>query len=119
MRSLKRGNGNVMHRDDERKGYEEDHSDRDDYPEEVWEEMQLEKWRAEHGSDDDYLNEEPDPDFEEERLEKLAQGNMSDEEYEEFNREILTTEGFEKWKQERDSRRSNKPEDIAGKGTIT
>jgi hypothetical protein len=56
---------------DEREGYEEDHSDRDDYPEEVWEEMQLEKWQAEH-RDDDYLA-TPEPEIDDaERLEKLS-----------------------------------------------
>jgi hypothetical protein len=57
---------------DEREGYEEDHSDRDDYPEEVWEEMQLEKWQAEHRDDDHLAASEPEID-DDERLEKLAQ----------------------------------------------
>jgi hypothetical protein len=95
-----------MSGDDEREGYEEDHTDRDDYPEEVWEQMQLEKWHAEHRDDE---LEELEPEIDEDaRLETLAQGNMSDEEYEQFNREILTPEGFEEWKQERDARRANK-----------
>lgn len=58
-----------MQGDDEREGYEEDHADRDDYPEEVWEQMQLEKWQAEHGGDDEPDAPEPD---DRERLEKLA-----------------------------------------------
>ncbi len=98
--------------DDERAGYEEDHSDRDDYPEEVWEEIQAERRRLEGGDDDDHLDVEPDPDFEDRRLEKLAQGDMSDDEYEQFNREILTPEGFEEWKRKRDERRAK----LRGKG---
>jgi hypothetical protein len=47
----------------EREGYEEDHSDRDDYPEEVWEQMQLEKWEA--NNKDDELYEELDPEEDE------------------------------------------------------
>ena len=38
---------------DERAGYEEDHEDRDDYPEEVWDQIQAERRRLEGESDDD------------------------------------------------------------------
>ncbi|HEV2800377.1 MAG TPA: hypothetical protein VGW12_07765 [Pyrinomonadaceae bacterium] len=58
-----------MHSEDDREGYEEDHTDRDDYPEEVWEQMQLEKWETEHGNDKGYPDDVPDPEFtEKERL---------------------------------------------------
>jgi hypothetical protein len=65
---------------DERKGYEEDHADRDDYPEEVWEQIQAERRRQEGGDDDDleeFINpREPEPeppDFSDERLNELAE----------------------------------------------
>jgi hypothetical protein len=66
---------------DEREGYEEDHSDRDDYPEEVWEQIQAERRRQEGGGDDDDLEQflnppetEPEPpDFSDERLKELAE----------------------------------------------
>jgi hypothetical protein len=51
---------------DEPKGYEEDHTDRDDYPEEVWDQIEAERGRLEGGGDDDDLDEftappEPEP----------------------------------------------------------
>lgn len=42
---------------DEREVYEEDHEDRDDYPEGVWEQTQAERRRLEGEGDDDDLSE--------------------------------------------------------------
>ncbi len=42
---------------DEREGYEEDHEDRDDYPEGVWEQIQAERRRLKGDGDDDDLSE--------------------------------------------------------------
>lgn len=63
---------------DEREGYQEDHTDRDDYPEEVWDQIQAERRRLEGGDDDD-LDEftaapEPEPpSFTDEQLKELAE----------------------------------------------
>jgi hypothetical protein len=67
---------------DERAGYEEDHADRDDYPEEVWEQIQAERRRQEGGGDDDDLSEfinppppEPKvPSFTDEELKEMEEG---------------------------------------------
>jgi hypothetical protein len=72
---------------DERPGYQEDHTDRDDYPEEVWEQIEAERRRLEGGGDDDDLSEftaapEPEPpSFTDEQLKELA------EDYERMERE--------------------------------
>lgn len=64
---------------DERQGYEEDHEDRDDYPEGVWEQIQAERRRLEGGSDDDDLDEftappEPKPpSFTDEQLKEIEE----------------------------------------------
>ena len=64
---------------DEREGYEEDHTDRDDYPEEVWDQIHAERRRLEGGGDDDDLDEftaapEPQPpSFTDEQLKELAE----------------------------------------------
>jgi hypothetical protein len=64
---------------DERAGYEEDHEDRDDYPEEVWEQIQAERRRLEGEDDDDDLSEftaapEPKlPSFTDEQLKEMAE----------------------------------------------
>jgi len=66
---------------DEREGYEEDHSDRDDYPEEVWEQIQAERRRQEGGGDDDDIEEfinppEPEPkvpSFTDEELKEMGE----------------------------------------------
>jgi hypothetical protein len=65
---------------DERAGYEEDHEDRDDYPEEVWEQIQAERRRQEGKSDDDldeFINPpEPEPEppsFTDEELKGMAE----------------------------------------------
>ena len=53
---------------DEPRGYEEDRTERDDYPEEVWNQIEAERRRLEGGGDDDDLDEfaarrelEPEP----------------------------------------------------------
>jgi hypothetical protein len=74
---------------DEREGYEEDHEDRDNYPEGVWEQIQAERRREEGGGDDDDLDEfinppgpEPKPpSFTDEQLKEM------EEDYERMERE--------------------------------
>jgi hypothetical protein len=65
---------------DERKGYEEDHTDRDDYPEEVWEQIEAERRRQEGDYDEDlseFINPPPPepkvPSFTEEELKEMAE----------------------------------------------
>ncbi len=75
---------------DEREGYEEDRTDRDDYPEEVWDQIQAERRRLEGGGDDDALDEftaapEPGPpSFTDEQLKDLT------EDYERMERGEVT-----------------------------
>ena len=108
---------------DERPGYEEDHSDRDDLPEEVWEEMQLEKMEAANRDLEEEEPWEPDPGWYEgnedemrakkspEQFEHWLQMRdslgVSAKEYEFLSedemREMLAPEAFEKWERNRDA----------------
>jgi hypothetical protein len=65
---------------DEREGYEEDHTDRDDYPEEVWDQIQAERRRAEGGDDEgleEFINPPPlepkPPSFTDEQLREMGE----------------------------------------------
>lgn len=108
---------------DERLGYEEDHSDRDDFPEEVWDAMQIEKleaasrdseeeepWEPDPGwyeGDEDEMRAKSSPEEFEQWLQMRDSLGVSTKEYdfltEDDMREILTAEAFEKWKRNRDA----------------
>ena len=109
---------------DERPGYEEDHSDRDDFPEEVWDAMQIEKLEAAYRrSEEEEEPLEPDPGWYEGDEDEMR-AKSSPEEFEAWlrmrdslgvsakhydflteddMREILRPDDFEKWKRNRDA----------------
>jgi hypothetical protein len=83
---------------DESKRYEEDHPDRDDYPEEVWNQIEAERRRLEGEGDGDDLDEftappEPEPpSFTEEQLKELEEDRVRMEQGE-YPRQVDSDKG--------------------------